>query len=190
MNEKLAMQESRHEQNIWLWKGLAMNKSRYNKSRYEISLYTNLAMKISLWKNLAMKSRYIKNGLKTVVKKNSVGVKTPCEIFFLRISNTLGNQHGDAALFRTVFATALESSGGKNRGSFHASFHTKSRYENLAMKSRYEISLWKNLAMKFRYGKSRYEKSRYQISLYKNLAMKKSRYDPQISLWKNLAMTP
>ena len=133
--------KSRYEK-ISLWAtNLAMKKSRYKKSRYEISLYTNLAMKISLWKNLAMKSRYMKNGVKTVVKKYSVGVKTPCEIFFLRISNTLGNQHGDAALFRTVFATALESSGGKFRGSFHASFHTKSRYENLAMKSRYEISL-------------------------------------------------
>ena len=98
-------------------------------------------MKISLWKNLAMKSRYMKNGLKTVVKRYSVGVKTPCEIFFLRISNTSGHQHGDAALFRTVFGTALESSGGKFCGSFRASFHTKSRYENIAMKFRYEISL-------------------------------------------------
>ena len=52
-----------------------MKKSRYKKYRYEISLYTNLAMKISLWKHLAMKSRYMKNGVKTVVKKYSVGVK-------------------------------------------------------------------------------------------------------------------
>ena len=52
-----------------------------NKSRYEISLCTNLAMKISLWKNLATKSRYVKTGVKTDVKKVSVSVKTHCEIF-------------------------------------------------------------------------------------------------------------
>ena len=56
-------------------------------------------------------------------------------------SNTLGNQHGDTAFFRRFSATALESPGGNFRDSFHTKFHTSSRYENLAIKSRYEISL-------------------------------------------------
>ena len=113
-----------------------------NKSRYEISLCINLAMKISLWKNLATKSRYVKTGVKTDVKKVSVSVKTHCEIFFLRISNTFGHQEGPATFFRMFFATALESPGGRFRDSFHASFHTNSRYGNLAIKSRYrKISL-------------------------------------------------
>ena len=51
--------KSRYEK-ISLWAAnLAMKKSRYKKSRYETSL----------WKNLAMKIRYMKHGVKTVVKK-------------------------------------------------------------------------------------------------------------------------
>ena len=106
-----------------------MIKSRYKKYRYEISLWKNLAMKISLWKNLAMKSRYMKNGVKTVVKKYYVGVKTPCEMCFLRISNTLGNQHGEIALFRTVFATPWRA-----LAEIFAAVFTQVFTPNLAMK--------------------------------------------------------
>ena len=52
------------------------------KSRYKISLKQNLAIKkIWLWKNLAMKSRLMKNGVKTVVKKNPTVWKHPVRCF-------------------------------------------------------------------------------------------------------------
>ena len=155
----LAMKKTRYGQKISLWKDLAMNaKSRYGKfsswaknlamkkSRYEqISLW-NFAMHKSRYENLAMeKSRYeislCENGCENWCEKSFRQCENTLWDFFLKDFKHFWTPGGSATFFRMFFATALESPGGRFRDSFHASFHTNSRYGNLAIKSRYEISL-------------------------------------------------